>query len=1250
MNFSYPEELPISAHRKKIHDALESHQVLIISGDTGSGKTTQIPKICLELTGREGGRIGCTQPRRIAASSVADRVAEELGQQGSLVGYKIRFHDYTTPATRIKFMTDGVLLAETKSDPLLKSYAVIILDEAHERSLNIDFLLGYLKKILPKRPDLKLVITSATIDTEAFSTHFNNAPVIAVSGRTYPVDIHYRPQDGDGEGGSYVEHCAETIAEIRKHHPPGDILAFLPTEKDIRTCCDLLTSLVKDTVILPLFGRLQSGDQRRIFQRHHQPKIVVATNVAETSITVPGIRYVVDSGLARLSYYNARAKTTSLPVQKISRAACDQRKGRCGRIGPGICFRLYEEEDYLGREEFTLPEIKRANLADVILQMIRLQLGRPDDFPFIDPPLRSAIRDGYALLFELGAIDGANRLTQTGSIMAGLPIDPCISRILIEAGRERCVREIKIIASALAIQDPRVRPAEKEKVADEAHKQFAHPHSDFMAYLNLWEHFHQTHGENWSWTKLKNYCKSHYLSFQRMREWMDLHDQLGRVIQGSSAFEENQDTPSYQQIHRSLASGFLRNIAVRKQGKLYQNGLNQELMIFPGSHQFLTGGRWIMAATFLETNRLYGLTVATIEPDWLETLAQHLVKYSWSEARWNKKSGQVVAEERVSLFGLVIVAGRTVNYPKRSSANIDEARKIFIQNALIEGNLGGRYPFLEHNNQLIDMWRKEEDKLRSTSILHDDSVFFAFYQERLPSFVCDRPTLNRHLKKNGDRTLHMQEDDILLQRPDEHALADFPNTIHAGSLELQVEYHFAPGASDDGLTIRIPALSAEVLNPTVFEWLVPGLLQEKITVLFKGLPKRLRKHLVPVNVAVDRVMDDITFAKGSLLHTLESAVHKLYRIQIKRSDWPADLPAHLTPRYLLFAGDGSEICSGRSLPELIEKVRQTNTQDGPALRPVSRQQNSLVEKWRSVSTRNYAFDDLPDRVQLAGPKGEFAGFLFPMLVVKPGQGEVGVEFSEDPELARQENKIGVEQLYRFQFADGYKSLKKYTSSLFSGPSVKLFLSTGITGKSAQEQFLGFILRSLFPSIDGTIPSRKVFETETADVRQKGLYKEGQEIADAAIQILRRRGEVHKRLQHFCALDHRGILFTREKREGFTALLEDIVSSDYFASHTRKDIDDTLRQLKCLELRMERFHTNPLKDSEKMKQLEPHLNSLKRLSQKNGELSQEALRELRQYKFLIDEFRISLFSPEIGTRTPVSAKKLQKQLQAVEAVW
>ncbi len=1247
MNFFYPEELPVVALKDSICEAISDHQVVVVAGDTGSGKTTQLPKFCLELFGDDPGLIGCTQPRRIAATSVSSRVAEELGDTALTVGYKIRFYDRTSDTTKVKFMTDGVLLAETRTDPLLKKYKVIILDEAHERSLNIDFLLGYIKRILPKRPDLKVIITSATIDTEAFSAHFGNAPVVQVSGRTYPVEVQYKPPGDDEAGENYVEHCARAIIDVYHNRKPGDILAFLPTEKDIRACCEFLEGQVGQAAILPLYGRLPAGEQKRIFQQKSETKIVVATNVAETSLTVPGIRYVVDSGLARMSYYNTRAKTTSLPVRKISRASCDQRKGRCGRVGPGVCIRLYDEEDYTGRDEYTLPEIKRSNLAEVILKMISLNLGKPEEFPFIDPPFHGAIRDGYRLLFELRAITADNQLTANGQLMSRLPIDPCIARVLIEANRENCLTEIVVIAAALAIQDPKVRPTESENKADIAHQIYHHPHSDFMVYLNMWNHFHSEAGSSRSWSKLKKYCKKQFLSFQRMREWFDLHDQLIRLTKELKDFSFNEKESSYQQIHKALCSGYLRNIATHKKGKLYQNSSNQELMIFPGSPQFKSSPKWMVCSSFLETNRLYGLTVADIDQDWLESLGSHLVKYSWSTPRYSKKSGQIIADEKVSLFGLILISSRIVNFPKRAKKNWTEARDIFIQDALIAGELQGNYRFLDNNLSLIEKWRDEEDKIRNTSIVVDDSAFYQFYADRLPADVYDRATLNRFLKRKGHPTLMMRDEDIVNTTPDQSQLAGFPDTVHTGSQEIRLEYSFSPGKENDGVTFLIPAMAVQHQSEHFFQWLVPGLLHEKITYLLKGLPKKLRKHLVPVNVAADRIHDELTMYNGSLLNSMESAVHKLYRIQVNRSDWPSDFPVHLTPRYQLIDDKGEPLCSGREIKTLIDKFShlgggsKVNSEDLSV-------KNPLIDRYKDKHFSTYDFEDLPDALPLYSNNNKTIGFIYPYLEPVVDKGAVKIEFHQDRNEAARLNISGLEFFYRLHFSSEYKSVKQYISSLLTAPSFKSLISQGLTKKQLKDDLISYIIRSLFISINGTIPDKHSFTHEIKQIKSEGFYRKGQQIADTGAQLIRQKADVQKHLAHFVALDKRRSSFTTDKVKQFQRLLGEILPPDYFHNHSDSDADSTSRQLQCFKLRLERFYANPLKDTEKAKLLQPYLTNYTRLIERKDELSDEIAPLVAEYKRLIDEYRISLFSPEIKTRFPISPNRLQKHKKLIDS--
>lgn len=1246
MNLFYPDNLPITAHKVSIIDAIIRHQVIVIAGDTGSGKTTQLPKMCLEALPDTPLLIGCTQPRRIAAATVAGRVAEELGEAGEIVGYKIRFHDYTTPATKIKFMTDGVLLAETRQDRRLSRYGVIIIDEAHERSLNIDFLLGYVKQLLVKRRDLKVIITSATIDTSAFSRHFNDAPIIKVSGRTYPVSVLYQPpkEDDVGEKDGGLEHCVETVYELFTQQPRGDILVFLPTERDIRDCCGLLEKKIPQAVILPIFGRLAAGDQRRIFQNFSQVKIVVATNVAETSVTVPGISYVIDSGLARISYYNVKAKTTSLPVTRISRASCDQRKGRCGRIGPGLCIRLYSEEDYNDRPEYTLPEVKRSNLAEVILQMISLKLGDPEKFPFLDPPFKNSIREGYRLLRELDAIDDRKRLTARGRIIADLPIDPAIARIIIEAKDNNCLREIKIISAALAIQDPRIRPADHEKEADTAHARFAHPHSDFMVLLHIWNQFHQAGNTVRSWSKLKKYCKSSFLSFQRMREWIDLHSQLSRIIDARDDFTENVADASYEQIHKSLLAGFLRNLGLKKQGNLYQGTHNKELMIFPGSHQFMRAGQWLVAASFIETSRLYALTVATIEADWVEAVAPHLCKYSWSNPRWQKKTGQVIADEQVSLFGLVLAGNRPVNFGKTDKKNIAVARDIFIQSALVAGQINGSYRFLAHNQALIKKWQEAEEKLRVRDIIADELTLHGFYDLRIPADVFDQTGLKRFLRRSRESSaLFMQDGDVLRRRPEEKDLIDFPPTLTIGRLQLRLEYHFEPGSERDGVTFRIPCDFAATIAAEPFEWLVPGLLQEKLTFLLKALPKSIRKNLVPINETVNSLLDDMDQGAGSLYTALENSILKRFKLLVRRSDWTENLPLHLQPRFVLFDDTGKTVCSGRNIRELL---------DATAVIALPEQQRSLgaaeqkiIDRWDNSTHTNWNFAGLAGPLPSYTPQGEVAGLLYPMLIAEPKQSRVRVGFEKDLKLAEKINKKGTLYLFTLQFKTQAKALRQLVTTTLSGPSSVWLMKLGTTRREVVDKLLDVILLTLFGPIPSGIITQESFAQKIKNVEAVGLYAAGQEICQQIMALVRMRRNAQETLQKIFARQVNALIFPPQKEADFQQHLDDIIPVDLFTDPAPIDVQNIHRQLQGLLVRMERFQANPGKDAGKAAQLEPYLQKAQQLAAKKETLSPEALTQLVRFKELINEYRISLYAPEIKTRESVSAKKLDQQWRA-----
>ncbi|MEA3230905.1 MAG: ATP-dependent RNA helicase HrpA, partial [Thermodesulfobacteriota bacterium] len=857
----YPEtDLPILAKKDEIIDAIEKHRVMIISGETGSGKTTQIPKFCMDAGRGLDGIIGCTQPRRIAATTVARRIAEELGQPlGKAVGYKIRFRDKTSPDGFIKIMTDGILLAEIQADPFLNGYDTVIVDEAHERSLNIDLTLGIIKRLLSRRRNLKLIVTSATIDTQKFSRAFNDAPIIEVSGQMYPVQIRYQApaSTADSMDSSPVDLAVEAVERLGRVSPRGDILVFMPTEEDIRDTCRLLEGRCdQHTTVFPLFARLAGPEQSRVFARVSGRKIIVATNVAETSITIPGIKYVVDTGLARIPRYTPRSRCTLLPIDPISRSSADQRKGRCGRVADGVCVRLYSEEDYLSRPLFTPPEILRANLADVILRMIALKLGDVADFPFIDPPPAKSIQDGFNLLLELGAITPIHknekgrlryRLTADGKMMARLPIDPRLSRMLIEARRCGCLAEIAIIAAVLSVQDPRERPLEMQKEADRVHAAWVDPESDFVTLLNIWRWYDKELSAGKGVRKIKRFCRDHFLSYRRMREWKDIHHQLRIVLKESgihvgtlpetgvlSAGEKMEFSPRYTAVHQSILSGFLSNIACKKEKNIYTAAKGREVMIFPGSGLFNQAGKWIVAAEMVLTSRLFARTVAHIDPGWLESLAGDRCRYTYTDPHWDRKKGTVVAAEQVSLFGLVIVPRRNVVYGR---IDADQAGDIFIESALVEGDFQQPFSFVLHNQGLIDQVLDMENRLRRRDLFIGNDVLGAFYHQRLEG-VWNVPLLKQKVKKaGGDGFLRMQKGDLFRFRPDKTALAGFPNTIQLGEGTYPCTYVYEPGGPADGVTVSIPAGTAAAVPLSALDWLVPGLIGEKIKALVRGLPK-----------------------------------------------------------------------------------------------------------------------------------------------------------------------------------------------------------------------------------------------------------------------------------------------------------------------------------------------------------------------------------------------------------------------------
>ena len=1240
----YQDELPIVAAREEIVQAIRIHPVVVVAGDTGSGKTTQLPKMCLEAGRGVAGLIGCTQPRRIAAITVAERVAEELGSEAAgVTGYKIRFQDRTGSATRIKFMTDGILLAEAQHDRLLRTYDTIIVDEAHERSLNIDFLLGMLKRLLARRDDLKLIITSATIDTAKFAKNFNDAPVIQVAGRTFPVEVRYQPGgEGEEEEATHIDLALQAVAKLRREERPGDTLIFMPTERDIRETVDGLTDLLRhekpgsrgwpqQTAILPLFGRLAAADQRRVFRTGGPTKIVVATNVAETSVTVPGIRYCIDTGLARIAHYNVRARTTTMPVARISRASADQRKGRCGRVGAGVCIRLYAEEDYAGRPEYTQPEILRANLAEVILRMTALKLGDPATFPFIDPPSPRAIRDGYAQLHELGAIDQHRQLTHRGRLMARLPLDPRISRMIIEARDHNALREVTVIAAALSIQDPRIRPADKEAEADKIHNRFAADNSDFLSSLNLWDTYHNTLAKVASSGKMRKFCQSHYLSHQRMREWRDIHEQISNILAEDKNFLVNELPADYDAIHQSILSGTLRNIGLKKEKNIYLGAQSKELVLFPGSNLYNKGGQWIMAAELVETSRLFARTAATIKPEWLEPMAGDLCRSSYSAPHWEKKRGQVTATERVTLFGLTIVAGRKINYGRIKP---DEARQLFIQSALIEGELNGRYPFLDHNLELMKSLQEMEDRLRQRDILADEQTLYRFYDQRLPAGVFDQAGLNRFLKEpGGDSILRMEREEILGQAPAGAALDDFPTTLAMGEFALPLSYTFAPGAEDDGVTVTVPVELLAHVRPELCQWLVPGLLLDKITLLLKSLPKNLRKQLIPVAQTAEELLGDLAFCQGSFYQALEEAIHRRYRVRIEREQWAGEtLPDHLRMRYRLVDMQGRTLAKSRNFADLTATPTPASSGDELV---------RLKQKWERNRISSWDFAGLPERITILGPDRQLRGFAYPALT-EDGEGTVGVRLTTSEAESRTMSRQGVRLLYQLQFASHMKNLKKDLTL----PRRQWQLYEGLgTEEEINRALLAFALETVFDCRDGLIPDQETFTTKIEAIRQKGLYPMAKAVMDTVLEVLIERRQtldvLAKHLAMAAAPAKAGDRFAGYRRQA-----DGILPANFLADLTPQQLAAAGRYFRALRIRMERAHLDPAKDTAKANQAIPFSERLNNLPDLRGK-SPEWQRLLAEYRQMLEEFKVSLFAPEMKTAFPVSAKRLEKKWQELE---
>ena len=1244
----YPASLPIVSRKEDIILAIRRHRVVVITGETGSGKTTQIPKMCLEAGRGVRGIVGCTQPRRVAAVTVAQRIAEEMGEAvGRSVGYKIRFEDRSGPRPRIKLMTDGILLMEAQADPRLRAYDTLIVDEAHERSLNIDFVLGILKTLMRLRRDLKVIITSATIDTEKFSRAFDRAPIIEVSGRTYPVEVRYTPLDPDEEekgNVTYIDAAVRAVDELKKDRKRGDILIFMPTEQDIRETCDLLDGRAYgDCVILPMFARLSWQEQRRVFLPAAAQKIIVATNVAETSITIPGIRYVIDTGMARISQYNPRTRTTSLPIRRVSQSSADQRKGRCGRVRDGICIRLYDEEDYGKRALFTTPEILRANLAEVILRMLSLNLGDIAAFPFIDPPAPKAIRDGLDLLLELGAVEksgkadgdpgaGSVRLTEKGRRMARLPIDPRIARMVLEAEQQGCLGDVLVIASALSIQDPRERPMEKEQEADRMHAPFRDPTSDFITLLRIWNQYRERREALRTQNQMRKFCRERFLSYRRMREWRDVHDQIRTILaeQGESGRPARRKPPDTETlnagIHKAVLSGYLSGIAVKREKNLYTATKGREVMIFPGSGLFNRGGTWIVAAEIVETTRLFARTVANIDPAWLEEVGGGLCRSTYTEPHWEKNRGEVVATEQVSLYGLMIVPGRSVSYGR---IDPDESARIFIRGALVEGNVRQVLPFLDHNRKLMERISAMEDKVRRRDLLAEEEQIARFYEERLPG-VFDVRTLQRRIReRGGDGFLRMTEEDVLRDRPDETALALYPDELASGRLRFRFSYRFEPGHPEDGVTLAVPVHLISKVPDGVADWSVPGLFREKVGALLRGLPKQYRKRLHPLSETAGIIQSELRPDEAPLPSALSKFIHERFGVDIPAAAWAADkIPDHLRMRYAIVDTHSREVASGRDLQSFRESAVQADE---------SAAFGRARKTWEKEGLTQWDFGDLPEEVALES-RGAVQGFAYPGLHVAGER--VNIRLFADRREAAEAHLKGVAALYALRFQTELKHLRK---ALALSGDMKVWAGALGGQKAFESRLFEKACRDLFAV---SVRTAEAFENH-AEETASGILPRGRDLLLEVKPFLRACHETAVALRSFEASNR----FNRPDLHFLESLKREmdlLVPPDFLLRYDTERLGHVSRYLKALTIRAERGLLHLEKDHARAADVKPYEDFLREsLAGLTARASGEKRQALESFRWLVEEYKVSLFAQELKTPSPVSKKRLDEKKREIE---
>ena len=1214
---TFPTNLPVNERHDDICKAIKENQVIILCGETGSGKTTQLPKLCLKIGQGTFGTIGHTQPRRIAARSVAARIAEELKTElGTSVGYKIRFSDKSDKHSHIKVMTDGILLAEIQNDPFLQQYDTLIIDEAHERSLNIDFILGYLKQLLPKRPDLKIIITSATIDPERFAKHFEDAPILEVSGRTYPVEVRYRPLSSDDEKESQKDQPQAILNAVDElgHETSGDILVFLSGERQIRETAEFLRKHHSDnkTEVIPLFSRLSNTEQQKVFKSHSYRRIILATNVAETSLTIPGIQYVIDTGYARISRYSYRTKVQRLPIEKISQASANQRKGRCGRTSDGICIRLYAEDDYNNRPVFTDAEILRTNLASVILQMHNIRLGNIEKFPFIDKPDSRLVNDGYQLLEELQAMN-RQKITPIGKILSRFPVDPRYARMLIAANEFSSLNEILIIVSALSIAEPRERPMDKQQQADQAHAQFKDEKSDFIAYLNLWN-FYQEQRQSLSQNKLRKLCKKSFLSYTRMLEWRDIHSQILTQCK-ELKYKINTTVAGYDAIHQALLSGLLSHAGLKNEDGEYQGARNNIFAIFPGSSLRKKRPLWIMAAEMLETQRHYGLTVAQIDPLWLEKQASHLIKKSYFEAHWEKRPAQIAAYEKSTLYGLVINARKKVNY---GPIDPDLSRELYIRGAFVNREYSGHAAFFKNNEKLFNDIEKLEHQSRRQDVLVDDEVVYQFYDECIPSGIYNSKmfdTWRKEAEEHNPNILYLSRDYLMQHSAGDITEEQYPKQLIVNKANLPLSYHFDPTSEDDGVTLTVPVTLLNTLNPVQFEWLIPALLREKVSQLIKTLPKNLRKNFVPVPQFADACIEAINDRSSPLVYSISQHLSKITGVEIPDDAWQTEsLDPHFFMRFDVRDQHNKSLAQGRNLIALQKSLKQE----------VSEQFSSNI-KWdvEEEDLTEWSFSDLPGSIDKIVNKINIKGFP----AIQDDDSSVSIVVVDTENQASEIHHDGLKRLYILSLKQQIKYLSKNLPDI-----QKICMNYASVGgcNDLKQAIIDATIEESFFSAGNNVRTKAAFE-ENLQKGSSELVNNANKICEILTLVFDSYNKIKKQIKK------------NNKPNWLISLndiqsqLEHLIYEDFIYFTPISYLKYYPRYLQAIQQRLDKLQQAAERDRQ-------HTNILSSYWEHFVEFNDEYYENpvFSLYRWMLEEFRVSLFAQGLKTSMPISEKRIEKQ--------